>query len=364
MGKRPSNEPPVRLADSAWEVLRAALDKAFSATDEITAVIENTFLSIIPAEQRTHALAVLEGDTTPTKAYRVGLMVQLAYAVAANQHIDITHRQPGARGRTGVAGQCGRYLLDRHVKASIDAYQNIAKNSTNLVRGNNQAFDAFLRWAAEPSRTRDEYKAALYFACLRIARTARPVKAMPQLEKGKLTFAAVMKLLSALLATPSRGVYQQFIVAALLTARVDQEETGQRVETKSVTASDESSGTAADVQVKTGTRVDEAYEVTANDWDTKLDEAGAKIRGHDLARLHIVARVADVPAMIAKLEHQGFDISALDLTAFVSVLVADLRKEFRAVALRRLYELLERRQSDTDLVNGYVEQIIKHNLSD
>jgi hypothetical protein len=198
---------------------------------------------------------------------------------------------------------------------------------------------------------------------LRIAQTARPVKPFPLLDKGKLSFAAVLKVLAELLDRPSRGVYQQYIVAALLHGRVSQTETGQHVETKQVTASDDSSGTAADVQVKTRTKVDEAYEVTANDWETKIDEIEAKMRTHDLSRLHILARVNDVKGMITKLESKTFDVSALDLLAFVSVLVAELRREFRAAALERLYQLLDRRQSDIELTNDNVDQLSRNGLT-
>jgi hypothetical protein len=259
----------------------------------------------------------------------------------------------------GEAGKCAEWLKKRYVNTPENVDQN---RGGARALGNRPEYDAFLVWASEADRTEAELQAALNYVCLRIVQTARPVKAMPQLEKSKLTFAAVLGLLEEMLTIPSRGTYQQFIVAALLTGRVQQSETKQRVETKAVNATDESSRAAADVQIKSGTRVEEAYEVTGNDWATKLGEAEKKIRRHDLSRIHIVARVADVQDMIDQLSRQAFDISALDLTAFVSVLVSELRREYRAAALRRLHELLERHQADIELVNGYVDLLAKHSL--
>jgi len=231
------------------------------------------------------------------------------------------------------------------------------------VRGNFAEFDAFLEWATNEARTKDQLRAALDFACIRIAETARPVLPFPEIVQDRLTFAAVTGLFVQMIGTGSRGVHEQFITAALLHARVLQESGKQTVETKNVNASDESSGTAADVQVKLGTRVIEAYEVTASLWIEKLSGAPATMRAHDLARLHILAKVDDIPRMLTELGKVTEDISAIDLRAFFSVLIAELRKQFRAAALKRLYELLDRFQADNQLVNNYVSLLEGHGLT-
>jgi hypothetical protein len=58
----------------------------------------------------------------------------------------------------------------------------------------------------------------------------------------------------------------------------------ERVSTKSLNASDASTSAAGDVQHVAGGQVLEAYEVTANDWRTKVDQAIDALRTHDLAR--------------------------------------------------------------------------------
>jgi hypothetical protein len=188
--------------------------------------------------------------------------------------------------------------------------------------------------------------------------TARPVEPMPALNQGVLTFAAVMSLFDQLLNIPSGGAYEQFVVASLLHAKVEQTNVPghrtERVETKKLTAADASSGAAADIQIKAGSRTVEAFEVTANPWPDKLEGARAKMRAHDLARLHIIAKVEDIEAVLRDLRDREEDISVLDLLPFVASLLAELTKAGRANALNRLYQLLDRYQAEIARVNDYV----------
>lgn len=275
--------------------------------------------------------------------------------------MDLTKRPPGARGDTGVGGRVGKLLAENHIVSVGDAYQNIAKNTDNMVRGNFPEFDRALTWAAA-SQSKEELLAAFDYCCWHIARTARPVLPLPDINQAKLRFAPVMALFETMLQVPSGGSHQQFIAAALLEAREEQSGSGRYVETKNISASDHSSGAAADVQVKSGTRVDEAFEVTANEWSEKVDGAGQKIRAYDLSRLHIIAAVSDHAAMIQQLVTRPDDISVLELRGFFAALVAELRRAGRAAGLNRLYELLDRHQPNVELVNGYVRLLHEHGL--
>lgn len=353
--------PP--LPQRAWELLQVALSRFLDHPSLDVTPIRDKFATL-PKRQRDNAIAVLERQrpAEPRQPYRVGLVVQLAYGLASEARLDLTQAQPGGRGKNGVSAKLYDLLRDAHVNCPKEVYQNIAKNTDNMARGNCREFDDFLRWASQRSRQKDELKAAFEFACWHIASTARPVLPMPVLDQGKLRFAAVMSLFHEMLSAPSGGAHEQFITACLLHARAEQERTGQRVETKNLTASDESAGTAADVQVRTKGRVDDAFEVTANPWVEKAGKAKETMRAHDLARLHIVAAVPDYEGMLRDLLGRDEDISILDHRAFFGVLVAELRKEFRASALRRLYELLDRLQPQVELVNAYVERLVRHSL--
>ncbi len=287
-------------------------------------------------------------------SYRDGVMIQLAYGLA-EASADLTRRQVGART---VAQELGAFLAERHIRSVKDAYQNIAKNTDVLVRGNVASFDRLLTWATQA--TTGEREAALKYACAAVAATARPVKPMPTLNRSALTFSRVAGLLHGLLDTPSGGAFDQFTVAALLNTLVANHGEGRaRVETKNLNASDRSSFAAGDVQVVTGSRVIEAFEVTANDWRTKIAAAPKVVRDNDLSRLHIVANrpETDRPAVSTALQALAEDVSVLDARQTIEVLTAVLTRPQRADAISRLYEYLDRYQPDTDRTNLLVDRL-------
>ena len=299
-------------------------------------------------------------------SYRDGLIIQLAYGLCAEGHLDLTQRHPGARGMRGVAGKLGAFLAESHIVSVRDAYQNIGKNTPNLARGNFDEFDALLKWATEPARTKEELRAAFDLTCAAVASTSRPVRTMPELNPGVLTFANTMSLLDGMFDAGSQGAYEQFAIAALLHALVAQAgPEGHRVETKSLNASDRSSRVAGDIQVLTGSRVVEAYEVTANEWATKVDSAEQTIRDNDLSRLHIVAAssAGGRGEMLQRLQELGVDVSVLELREFASSLVSALTRQGRAIALERLHQFLDRYQPGVDRANRYVEMLEERGLT-
>jgi hypothetical protein len=207
---------------------------------------------------------------------------------------------------------------------------------------------------------------AFLYVCATVAATSRPVLPMPKLDLSALTFSNVSGLIAAMLATPSEGAHEQFIVAALLHGLIQQTDaTGYRVETKKLNSSDASSKVAGDIQIMTGSRTIEAYEVTANDWGTKLDKAGKTIRDHDLSRLHIVAKVdaAEHDAMLAKISELRDDVSVIEIRSYAAAITAALTRQFRAAALERLYQFLDRYQGVVERVNAYVSLLRSRGLT-
>ncbi|MCE9612919.1 MAG: hypothetical protein K8T26_01495 [Lentisphaerae bacterium] len=308
-------------------------------------------LASIPAAARTHLQQVL---ATSDLSYRDGLLIQLAYGLAAGEK-NLTVRHTGART---VAQRLGAFLMEQHIPARKDAYQNIGKNSTVLVRGNNKSFDSCLKWFSRSTTTSAQLEIAFEYACSVVASKARPVDKMPELSITTLTFAAVMGVLRKLFDAGSGGAYEQLGVAALLHGLLMQAglET-LRVETKNLNASDHSSRVAGDVQILTGNRVIEAYEITANSWRTKTVGAATTIKENDLSRLHIIARIPeeDRIAVYTEIATRPEEISVVDLEGFTGSLVAALTRQYRAVALGRLYEFLDRYQPEVGRVNMYVQ---------
>ena len=317
------------------------------------------FKAHVPAAPQAMVESVLSAARV---SYRDGLMIQLAYALCSVRPLDLTKRPKGARG---VAATLGRFLANQHINAVADAYQNIAKNSDDLARGNVPAFDNFLRWASGPEVDRSSLVAAFKYICGKVAATSRPVLPMPKLDLSELTFAKVLGLFTTMLDLPSEGAHEQFIIAALLHGLIHQTGVGgYRVETKKLNSSDASSRVAGDIQIMVGSRTIEAYEVTANDWGTKVAKAGKTIREHDLSRLQIVAKVAPAEhdVMLKTISKLRDDVSVIEIRSYAAAITSALTRQFRAAALERLYQFLERNQAVTERVNAYVNLLRSRGL--
>ena len=336
--------------DEVWDLIQRTLSR-YLADPGLLPSTASALEALVPSEQAESLTNLLSGSRL---SYRDVTLIQLAYALCA-PGLDTNERPPGAR-TTG--SRLGTFFASRHVPAVDNGYQNIGKNSTRLTRGNVAEFDGFLGWAATAST--GQIQACLDFACATIAATARPMASMPDLDVGRLTFAGVMRIQNRLLTTPSEGAHEQYLVASLIEAIIEQNALDKqyRVQTKKLNTTDASSSVAGDIQVMTGNRVLEAYEVTANDWRTKVDGIGQKVRTHDLSRIHIVAggRI-DGDSVVGGLAGVPEDVSVLGLEAVCSVILSALTRQYRAAALRRLYELLDRYAGSARLVNDYVNML-------
>jgi hypothetical protein len=112
--------------------------------------------------------------------------------------------------------------------------------------------------------------------------------------------------------------------------------------------------------------VAEAYEVTANDYSTKVDQAKNTLRQHDLPRVHIVARGAANATgdEIAKALPAGLDLTVLDVREEVRSMLARLGKPHRRCALERLYTLLVDKQANDQLVQDFVSALATRGLTE
>ena len=287
-------------------------------------------------------------------SYRDGIVIQFSFGLV-DPDWDITRRPAGGRS---LAQALGAFLAERHIRFVKDAYQNIGKNSEVMVRGNFAEFDRVLTWGQAASA--QERQLAFDYTCAQIASTARPVLPMPELNRSTLTFARTAELLLGLIDVPSQGAYDQFTAAALLQTLVAKHDaSAARVETKNLNASDKSSRAAGDVQIVAGSHVLEAFEVTANNWSTKMAGASKTIRDNDLSRLHVLARRPDTEraTSMERLKELTEDVAVLDVRQVIEVLTAALTRPQRADALVRLYELLDRYQPDVERVNAYVRKL-------
>ena len=118
--------------------------------------------------------------------------------------------------------------------------------------------------------------------------------------------------------------------------------------TKNINASDASAGTAADVQIMRANKIEEAFEVSANNWRTKITQAvGAASNAH-FSRAHIIAAEGNDRDLSDLDGVTKADVTVADVRSFLRILTAALRKPSREYALHRLYEHLDRNQPNSD----------------
>ena len=305
----------------------------------------------------------LDDLVSQADTYRDAALMALAFALDAGTTADIATPPAGRR----TVGQRLASLLDElNIRARRDAFQTVAKGTSSLLGRDRPAWNELLLWAQEQDDQGPIEQAVRYMAT-RIASTARNLPPMPGLDVARLTFRRVTRVVDELLEVPSGGAHEQFVFASLLHALAE-EYGGRRVETKTLSASDASAGTAADVQVLDGGTLTEAYEVTANPWISKVGQAIAVLRHHDLPRVHIVApgpapSGPQIKSAVAAAQLPGglvasaIDLSVLDVQAECRSLVHRLTRPGRRTALTKLWEHFALRQPNDQLVADYVKRL-------
>ncbi|MGH9280349.1 MAG: hypothetical protein ACRD12_19895 [Acidimicrobiales bacterium] len=298
-----------------------------------------------------------KGDT-----YRAGALTIFCYAVASGEVMDMRPFSEGVRG----TGEFTKHLLPH---LSIPAtrgnpFETIAKGAPSYVGRARQSWNDLLTWTSTEATFEDVQAVAAQFV-RRLAALRRAVPPMPQLDTERLTWTAVVAVLDALLAEGSGGAYEQLIVASLIEA-LHADEVEQRqvyVTTKPVSASDESSRAAGDVQVREPSgAVREAVEVADTDWSGKVGQAVASMKRDDLRRFLVLARAAGLPSRAeieaaiaaAQVLPEQHDIAVLDLRSEVRSMAARLDRVARRRMLQTLYRYLLDYQPRDDRVVRYV----------
>jgi len=330
----------------------------------------------------THALTMevdasvrpqLDDLLSEVSTYRDAALIVLAYAVDAGT-TECVAIPPS--GRRTVAQKLAALFDALHVRARRDAFQTLAKGSDSLLGRDKASWNELLMWA-QGQQDMEIVEQAMEYLASGIALTARDLPPMPILDVSRLTFRRVIAVADELLDQPSGGAHEQFTFASLLHAVAEQQGGGLRVDTKNLNAADTPARTAGDVQLwlttstparrlsPAGGQLVDAYEVTANRWDTKIAQAAAVLVQNDLRRIHIVARgpapsAADIRSRVGAtalpvgLTADQLDLSVLDVRAECRSLLHRLHRPGRRSALEKLWEHLAVRQPNDTLVSGYV----------
>jgi len=295
---------------------------------------------------------------------RDGILTLLAMEVAGGDLID-WHSQPLHNPARSASRFLGSDLYPRlHIAGSAEALQTGVKGTGTYLDRSNETWRAVLSWASEQTEL-EEVEAAYLYLAEKIAGTARALPDLPELDTPRLTFGRVFAVADEMLARPSGGACEQLLFAAFLGSWREQSGLPGFVETKHVNAADAAAGTAADVQVKQGGQVIEAYEVTSEELASKVAQASRTLRYHDLPRIHVLAkRVGQLAASDLKdLVPKDKDLSALDVREEIRSLVAGSDKPHRRQALETLYTLLIDKQPNDELVKEYVRSLFSEGLT-
>jgi hypothetical protein len=340
--------------------------------DQIASLLESTLVTMVEGHNPSPPVTVqdeikLHLDALVAKGQhtvRDGILTLLAMELAYGELIDW-----GTQRLHNPARSASRFLGSDlypklHIAGSPEALQTGVKGTGTYLDRSNETWKSVLRWASDQKGLEPVEAAFLYLAS-KIAATARALPDLPELDTPRLTFGRVLAVVDGMLGRPSGGAHEQLIYAAFLGSWRQQLDLPGFVETKHVNAADAAAGTAADVQVKQGGQVVEAYEITSEQLAAKIDQASRTLRNHDLRRIHVLAKGT---SKLTAEKLRGFlprdaDISALDIREEIRSLVARSDKPHRRDGLETLYALLIEKQPDDGLVKEYVKKLFAVGLT-
>lgn len=192
----------------------------------------------------------------------------------------------------------------------------------------------------------EEKKRLLNHIAWRIATSRVVPQALPPLPGSYLSYARSLSLCESLLAIPSEGHIQQFLVAAFL--ETHRRRFGHRVETHHPHASDKFDETKGDIEEFKDYEIVAVYEVTVRkDWKNRLSDFAMKVRDAKLPKYVIFAagvrgdsELSPAANLVDFVQDLPFDLAVVDIRDFFSVFCAELQKEEIGAALNRAYELL------------------------
>lgn len=171
-------------------------------------------------------------------------------------------------------------------------------------------------------------------------------QALPALPGNYLSYARSLDLCEKLIAVPSEGHIQQFLVAAFL--EVHRRRFSHRIVTHHPHASDKFDGTKGDIEEFRDYDLVAAYEVTVrNDWKNRLPDFGKKVSEGNLSKYVIFAAGVNADPLLSPAERLlsfapklPFDLAVVDLHDFFTVFCAELSRSELGEAFNRAHEIL------------------------
>jgi len=296
-------------------------------------------------------------------AAREAALILLAFCIVEGRalnllDVDAGDLRPGVPrigGDRAVSEYLSKEVLDPlGIPATRGAFQSSTYRSGYLAaQAHTPAVAALVRWISAEGRTLAELKALFDNVAIAVAADAFVVPPLPELDVPAFAFPAFIELVDRLLATQSQGAFEQYLFAALLTQYMETAtERRLRVVTKPLFQSDASAGTAGDVDVRAGQNLEAVYEVTANNWRTKLPQAiDALVERDEITSITILAgdSLDEANQLMLELEQRALppgvqaarlDIAVLAVKEECRSLAAKLGKRDRSRSITHLYDYL------------------------
>lgn len=255
---------------------------------------------------------------------------------------------------TGIRGKYG----DKRLAAEL-TFRHVTLHKSITAFGENLGWKGNVRSFQLSSDTRfseflsnlkklglEERRSLVRHIAWRLYESRIVPKALPKLPSNYLSYARSLALCETLLAIPSEGHIQQFLVAAFL--EVHRRRLGNRIVTHHPHASDKFDGTTGDIEEFRDYELVAAYEVTVrSDWKNRLADFASKVEEASLPKYIIFAsNVRNDPDLFPAanlvnfVERLHFDLAIVDLLDFFSVFCAELQHEEIEQVINRAYEFL------------------------
>ncbi|MCC6419966.1 MAG: hypothetical protein IT429_17155, partial [Gemmataceae bacterium] len=359
------NRRPLKDKESRRNVLvERAVNKALERVDDFVSGEEVDLPT--PAHRRA-CETLLDTRSASVKT----AVLFLVFYWLEDQTWDMNSVPTGARGQFGDKKLCEE-LTNRSITlhGNITAYGenlgwkgNVSSKTIRLLEDNR--FKDFLAQIIDACKTPAEMVKIADYLAQRFAESRREATPLPPVGRDVLTFVRAKVLFHKLVAIPSEGHIQQFLIAALLYEY--RRRHSIEITTHHPHAADKYDDTAGDIEERREGQFVRAYEVTVrDDWKNRISRFKTKMDHFHLSKYIIIAAGINtddewkVPATMAlKLEPYERDIAVVDIYDVIHFLAAELTpQELRAAVNQAHTYLTDRKLSGRpDFIEAYVSAV-------
>ena len=324
--------------------IEAAVDSVLSALDKL--IDGEPLASPVPGKIK----AIFDRATGSAKgSVRLAVIFFIAYSLISDQW-NFESIPVGIRGGRGdkklAAGLTLRYV---NFHMAVTAFGENLGWKGNVRNANLTTDPRFQTFIGELRSLSAIEKFQLFNqAVWTLFQTRAVPKALPTLPEKYLTYSRSLALCEDLVALPTGGHVQQFLVAAFLT--LHRRRIGNTVKTHHPHASDKFDNSCGDIEEQRGTDLVAAYEVTVrDDWKNRLPDFQAKMARGGLSKYVIIAsnihtdpQLSSARKILDFTRSIEFDLAIVDIRDFFSVFCAELTKDEISLAINLTYEFLIR----------------------